>query len=116
MAPPFKTDCKVDGHSGFAHVVEQEYNPRFKVWYGCVQILCDKDTIEGIYAFGCQFVNRSHQLELKDGRSMTIFVQSCDSQLNAHEGSSYLGCYFVSLTPLLNLADFLSDPGSFRSL
>jgi hypothetical protein len=70
-----KTQCKVDGHRGFAHIVEQEYNSRFKVWYGCVSILCDKDNIQAASALGNQFANRQFQMKLEDGRSMTVYIK-----------------------------------------
>jgi len=113
----WKTDCRVDGHNGLAHIVEQEYSPRFKVWYGCVDIVCDKEDMQAIADVGNRLENRQVQMQLEDGRSMTVYILGYEILQTpvVHEGeapSNYLGCNFVSLTPLLNLMDFLNDPHS----
>jgi hypothetical protein len=115
--PTWKTDCRVEEHNGLAHIVEQEYSPGFKVWYGCVDIVCDKEDMQEIVDVGNRLINRQVQMQLEDGRSMTVYISGFEILQNSvvHEGeapSNYLGCNFVSLTPLLNPMDLLNDPRS----
>ncbi len=68
----WKTDCRVERHNGLAHIVEQVYSPRFKIWYGCVDIVCDNEEMQAIADVGNRLLNRQVQMQLEDGRSMTI--------------------------------------------
>jgi hypothetical protein len=111
----FKTDCKVAGYPGLAHIVEQAYDKGFKVWYGCVNILCEGQNIQAVSEFGGRFLNRLLQMEIEDGRTMTIHIGKCRSELvnlslGGQAPTAYLGCYFVSLTPLINVMEMLDDP------
>jgi hypothetical protein len=115
----WKTDCKVDGHNGFAHIVEREYSHHFKVWYGCVDIVCDKEDMQAIAEVGYQLSNRQVQMKLEDGRSMTVYISGSEILQTpvVHDGeapSNYLGCYFVSLTALTNLMDLLTESEPFQ--
>ena len=71
----WKTDCKVENQRGFAHIVEQEYSPCFKVWYGCVDVVCDKEDMQAIADVGNRLTNRQVQMQLEDGRSMTVDIR-----------------------------------------
>jgi hypothetical protein len=101
----WKTDCKVGGHDGTAHIVEREYDARFKVWYGCVDIVCDTEEVGEVARVGDRLSNRVVLMELADGRVMSVHIQNYEvRQQSLPEGGAgprnHLGCYFVSVTPL----------------
>jgi hypothetical protein len=100
----WKTDCKVDNQRGFAHIVEQEYSPSFKVWYGCVDVVCDKEDMQAIADVGNRLTNRQVQMQLEDGRSMTVHIRGYEIRQTsfAYEGeapSNYLGCFLCRSHP-----------------
>ena len=100
----FKTECNVGRiHNGYAHIVEQTYDDSFKLWYGCVGVAC---TDEEGHALATQ---EEVPMRLPDGRSMTVRLLQTHFRgvtLPLQDGapSGRFSCYFISTTPLVNVA------------
>jgi hypothetical protein len=105
----WKTSCTLGCYEGFAHIVEQEYDQRFKVWYGCVDVLCNAKEIHDLDAIGKKLCNQTLQMRLQEGRQMTVHIQDSDGTVSS--GSSYLGCHFVSHSPLFDPFDIEGSLG-----
>jgi hypothetical protein len=110
----WKCNCTINGRiKGVAHVVEQEYDAQFKFWYGALEVECNEGSIQQISANVASFVNREAELELDDGRSMTVYLQGGSILQDGEPLSTTAICYFVSHTPLFNKKQSLIPPGFF---
>jgi hypothetical protein len=103
-----------------AEIIEEKYDDHFTVWYGSVDIVCEKESMNDVVNYTHQFMGRDVIMRLEDGRSMTVrFSGSGVQQQSVVEDgvapSNHVQCYFVSITPLLDLEKALTDPGSFFS-
>jgi hypothetical protein len=105
----WKADCTIDGHEGQAHIKEAEYDGLFKVWFGCIDVVCVEEDMQAAAALTGRLLGRPCDLMLEDGRSMAVWVRQVEvrptSDATAHETGdgpcNHVACYFVSISPLI---------------